>query len=222
MNPDKACSVTFKTPTVTASDNTKIIECITDNVASLLGILRSYVKRMGLASGEEVPAAAVEVLQEVVLEALDHADRFNPTGQPMAWLLGIAINVIKRKKAELAKRSQRELSMSDLSLMQEEHLSESELFDQLMANSSAGPEQEIAANEQAELLLSLVSPEEQHILMLAFLQGFEREALAQKLGISPGATRVRLHRALKRLRLAWSDQHLKSQEGESDERTANT
>ena len=217
MNPDKASSVTFKTPTVTASDNTKIIECITDNVASLLGILRSYVKRMGLASGEEVPAAAVEVLQEVVLEALDHADRFNPTGQPMAWLLGIAINVIKRKKAELVKRSQRELSMSDLSLKQEEGLSESELFDQLMANSSAGPEQEIAANEQAELLLSLVSPEDQHVLMLAFLQGFEREALAQKLGISTGATRVRLHRALKRLRLAWSDQHLKSQEGESDE-----
>jgi RNA polymerase sigma factor (sigma-70 family) len=217
MNPDKARSVTFKTPTVTASDNTKIIECITDNVASLLGILRSYVKRMGLANGEEVPAVAIEVLQEVVLEALDHADRFNQTGQPMAWLLGIAINVIKRNKTELIKRSQRELSIGGFSLMQEEHLSESELFDQLTADSSAGPDQEIAADEQAELLLSLVSPEDQHILMLAFLQGFEREALAQKLGISPGATRVRLHRALKRLRLAWSEQHLKSQEGKSNE-----
>ncbi|HMC99188.1 MAG TPA: sigma-70 family RNA polymerase sigma factor [Ferruginibacter sp.] len=217
MNPDKARSVTFKTPIITASDNTKIIEFINDNVASLLGIIRSYVKRMGLARGEDVPAVAVEVLQEVVLEALDHADRFNPTGQPMAWLLGIAINVIKRNKAELIKRSQRELSMSDMSLMQEEHLSESELFDQLAAHSAAEPDQEIAANEQAELLLSLVSHEDQHILMLAFLQGFEREALAQKLGISPGATRVRLHRALKRLRLAWSEQYLKSQKGESNE-----
>ena len=211
MNPDKARSVTFQTPAVTASDNTKIIEFITDNVASLLGIIRSYVKRMGLASGAEVPTVALEVLQEVVLEALDHADRFNPTGQPMAWLLGIAINVIKRNKAERIKRYQREFSMSDLSLTREEHLSESELFDQLMTNTSAGPDQEIAANEQAELLLSLVSHEDQYILMLAFLQGFEREALAQKLGISPGATRVRLHRALKRLRLAWSEQHLKSQ-----------
>ena len=117
---------------------------------------------------------AIEVLQEVVLEALDHADRFNPSGQPMAWLLGIAINVIKRKKAELARRSQRELSIGDLSLMQEEHLSESELFDQLTADSSAGPDQEIAANEQAELLLSLVSPEDQQILMLAFLGYFSR------------------------------------------------
>jgi RNA polymerase sigma factor (sigma-70 family) len=217
MNADKARSVTFKPPTVTASDNTKIIEFITDNVASLLGIIRSYVRRMGLASGENVSAVALEVLQEVVLEALDHADRFNPTGQPMAWLLGIAMNVIKRNKAERIKRSQRELSMSDLSLMQDEQHSESELFDQLTANSYAGPDQEIAANEQAELLLSLVPPEDQHILMLAFLQGFEREALAQQLGISPGATRVRLHRALKRLRLAWSEQHLNSQKGESNE-----
>jgi RNA polymerase sigma-70 factor (ECF subfamily) len=222
MNPDKARSVTFKTPTVTASDNMWLVDFITDNVASLLGILRSYVQRMGLARGEEVSAVAVEVLQDVVIEALDHADRFNPTGQPMAWLLGIAINVIKRKKVELAKHSQRELSIGEISLAQEEHLSEDELFDQIMADSSAGPDQEIAANEQAELLLSLVSPEDQQILMLAFLQGFEREALAEKLGISPGATRVRLHRALKRLRLAWSEQHLQFQEGESNERTANT
>lgn len=215
MNPDKARSVILKTPT--DSDNTKIIEFIADNVASLLGIIRSYVKRMGLASGEDVPAVALEVLQEVVLEALDHADRFDPTGQPMAWLLGIAINIIKRNKAERIKHTQRELSISDLSLMQEEQSSESELFDQLVANSYAGPDQEIAANEQAELLLSLVAPEDQHILMLAFVEGFEREALAQKLGISPGAARVRLHRALKRLRLAWNEQHLNSQKGESND-----
>src|SRR5438094_3454337 len=148
MNPDKARSVTFKTPINTASNNTKIIEFINDNVASLLGIIRSYVKRMGLASGEDVPAVAVEVLQEVVLEALDHADRFNPTGQPMAWLLGIAINVIKRKKVELAKRSQRELSIGEISLAQDERLNEDELFDQIFAGTTAGPDQEIVANEQ--------------------------------------------------------------------------
>jgi RNA polymerase sigma factor (sigma-70 family) len=215
MNPNKARSVTLNTPA--DSDNTKLIECIADNVASLLGIIRSYVMRMGLARGEAVPAVALEVLQEVVLEALDHADRFNPAGQPMAWLLGIAINVIKRKKYERIKRSQRELSMNDLSLMQEEGLSESDLFDQFATNTFAEPNQEIAANEQAELLLALVSPDDQHILMLAILQGFDQEALAQRLDISPGAARVRLHRALKRLRLAWSEHYLDSQKGESHE-----
>ncbi len=215
MNQINARSVTLKTPT--DSNNTVIVEYIADNAPSLLGIIRSYVIRMGLASGEDVAAVALEVLQQVVLEALDHADRFDPTGQPMAWLLGIAINIIKRNKAERIKSSQRELTISDLSLMQQEDLSESELLDQLVANSDAGLDQEIAANEQADLLLSLVSPEDQHILTLAFLEGYEREALAQKLGISPGATRVRLHRALKRLRLAWSEQYPNLNKGESNE-----
>ncbi len=214
MNQNKVRSMTLNTPA--GSNNTLIVEYIGDNAFSLLGIIRSYVLRMGLASGEDVPAVALEVLQQVVLEALDHADRFDPTGQPMAWLLGITINIIKRNKAERIKSSQRELTFSDLSLMQEEDLSESDLFDQLVTHSDTGLDQIIAANEQAGLLLSLVSPEDQHILMLAFLEGYEREALAQELGISPGATRVRLHRALKRLRLAWSEQypHLK---GESNE-----
>jgi RNA polymerase sigma-70 factor (ECF subfamily) len=215
MNQNKARSVTLHTPA--DSNNTVIVEYIAGNASSLLGILRSYVIRMGLASGEEVATVALEVLQQVVLEALDHADRFDSTGQPMAWLLGIAMNIIKRNKAERIKSSQRELTMSDLSLMQEEDLSESELFDQLVANSDAGLDQEIAANEQAGLLLSLVSPEDQHILMLAFLEGYEREALAQKLGITPGATRVRLHRALKRLRLAWSEHYPNLDKGESNE-----
>jgi hypothetical protein len=51
MNPDKARSVTIKTPTTTAFDHMWLVEFITDNVASLLGILRSYVQRMGLARG---------------------------------------------------------------------------------------------------------------------------------------------------------------------------
>lgn len=215
MNQNKTRSLTLHTPA--DSNNTMLVEYITGNASSLLGIIRSYVVRMGLASGEEVMAVALEVLQQVVLEALDHADRFDSTGQPMAWLLGIAINIIKRNKVERIKSSQRELPISDLSLIQEEDLSESDLFDQLVANPEAGLDQEIVANEQARLLLSLVSPEDQHILMLAFLEGYEREALAQKLGISPGATRVRLHRALKRLRLAWREHYPNLDKGESNE-----
>lgn len=216
MEPDTAGSAVYTTSTA-AFTKQHIAEFITDNIPSLLGILRSYVRRMDLARGEEVAAAAVDVLQEIVVEALDHADRFNPTGQPMAWLLGIGANVIKRKKVELAKRSWRELFIGDLSLEQQEPLSEDELFDQITVCTSAGPEEDIEANEQAMLLLSLVSPEDQQLLFLAFLYGFEREALAKKLGITPVAARVRLHRALNRLRLAWRGQHLNLQEGENNE-----
>ena len=207
MEPDTARRMA-QPPSAAAASATKrqLIEFLSVNTAPLLGTLRSYVQRMGLARGEEVPAVALEVLQEVAIEALDHADRFNPTGQPMAWLLGIATNVIKRKKAEFAKRSRREMPIAHLSIAQEEPLSEDELFDQIAAHTLAGPEQDIEANEQALAMLSLVSAEDQHILRLAFLYDFDREALAEKLGITSVAARVRLHRALSRLRAAWYKQ----------------
>jgi RNA polymerase sigma factor (sigma-70 family) len=191
----------------------QLIMFLTENTAPLLGTLRSYVQRMGLARGDDVPTLALEVLQEAVVEALKHADRFIPTGQPMAWLLGISVNVIKRKKAELAQRARRETSIAALS--QQESLSEGELFDQVASCVLAGPEQDIEANEQASSLLSLVSAEDQRLLRLAFLYDFEREALAEQLGITSVAARVRLHRALSRLRIAWRKQQVEQQEGES-------
>lgn len=214
MDPDTAQQVT----TWAASSATKrlLIAFLSEHTAPLLGTLRSYVQRMGLARGEQVPAVALEVLQEVAIEALEHADRFNPTRQPMAWLLGIGMNIIKRKKTELAKRSQREISIAHLSTPQADPLSEGELFDHIAGHAVAGPEQDIEANEQALTILSLVSAEDQHILCLAFLYDFEREALAAKLGVTPVAARVRLHRALSRLRVAWSKQHLLQQEGASN------
>ncbi len=203
---------------LTAADAAKkqqLIAFLTGYTVPLLGTLRSYVQRMGLATGDDVPPVALEVLQEAVVEALKHAERFDPTGQPMAWMLGISVNVIKRKKAELAKRARRETSITTLSPQQGEFLSEGEQFDQIASCVLAGPEQDIEANEQASSLLSLVSAEDQRILRLAFLYDCEREALAEQLGITPVAARVRLHRALSRLRIAWRRQQVDQQEGES-------
>ncbi len=216
MESDTARHENFLALTVAdAAKKKQLITFLAENTAPLLGTLRSYVQRMGLARGDDVPAVALDVLQEAAVEALKHADRFNSTGQPMAWMLGIAVNVIKRKKAELAKRARRETSITDLSVHQEESLSEGELFDQVASCTLAGPEQDVEANEQASALLSLVSAEDQRILRLAFLYDCEREALAEQLGITPVAARVRLHRALSRLRGAWRKQQGDQQEGES-------
>jgi RNA polymerase sigma-70 factor, ECF subfamily len=213
MEPEKVPGVTVGTPTAVASSKQRLAEFLAEHAAALLGTLRSYVWRMGLARGEDVAPAAVEVLQDVVIEALNHPDRFHPTREPMAWLLGIGANVIKRKKVEFAKRSRREVWIGELSSTQPEPLHDDERFDQITTGTCAGPEQEIAANEQAAWLLSLVSAEDRQILWLAFLYGFEREALAEQLGVTPVAARVRLHRALKRLRLAWREHNANLQEG---------
>ncbi len=195
----------------------QLMQFMQDNVQSLLGTLHAYVQRFGLASGNTVQDVALEVLQETVVEALAHSGRFIATGQPMAWLLGIAVNVIRRKRVEEAKRYRRELLLYRLIEHYPELATENDLLDGLMPSMDEEMVQVIEANEQAEALLSLVSAEDQRVLRLAILEDYEREALARELGVSSGTARMRLHRALRRLRLAWYKQQKTQMRGEGNE-----
>jgi RNA polymerase sigma-70 factor (ECF subfamily) len=60
----------------------------------------------------------------------------------------------------------------------------------------------LEADENVRALLANVSADDAHVLRLAILNGLDGEALARELSITPGAARVRLHRALTRLRRA--------------------
>jgi RNA polymerase sigma factor (sigma-70 family) len=170
---------------------------------ALLGTLRYYVVRAGLADGRDAAPVATELLNEVVVQALEHADRFRPSGQPMAWLLGIAANLIKRKQSERATRERREPLVRDLCSSTQDGVSEDELFDRVASLAAGGPIADWEADEAASAILAHVSANDRRVLQLAVLHGLNGEGLAQELGIKPGAARVRLHRALNRLREAW-------------------
>ncbi|MBV9230794.1 MAG: sigma-70 family RNA polymerase sigma factor [Chloroflexi bacterium] len=181
-----------------------------EHSASLQGIISTYIVRMRLAQGDAVQTLATEVLSETTLEALRHADRFDPATQPRAWLLSIATNVLKRKKASLMKRHYHEVLLSDLAsnfhsnTFQEQ---DRDFFDQF-THLASGPEDEIEERERVDELLSLVQPGDQEILRLALVHDLDAQALSRVLQVSPGAARVRLHRALNRLRTTWKrEQH---------------
>jgi len=185
--------------------------CIQENTGPLLGSIRTYVVRMGLATGSAAREIADEVLQETVVEALTHAENYQASSHPLAWLRGIALNVIRRRRAA---HTQREFSLTLLATRSPDAKSEQELLEHWGQTTEYGPEQELESNERAEELLALVSSEDQQVLTLALLEGFESEALAQRLGTTPGTARMRLHRALTRLRTAWF-RHARNLQGES-------
>jgi RNA polymerase sigma factor (sigma-70 family) len=191
-----------QTDTRTANQ-TRLRQFIEMETETLLATLRYYLVRAGLADAQSAALAAVELLNEVVVEALDHADRFRPSGQPMAWLLGIAANLIKRKQFERATRNRREPLVRDLHPGIQDTLSEDELFERLAALSGAEPAPAWESDEAVSDILAHVSKTDQHILRLAVLHDLNGGELAQALGVTPGAARVRLHRALNRLRAAW-------------------
>jgi len=179
---------------------------IEENTETLLGTLRYYVVRAEMADRQGATLAAVELLNEVTVEALEHAGRFRPSGQPMAWLLGIAANLIKRKQAGRATRNRREPLVRDLYPRAQAAIGEDELFDRLAALDVSDLAQDLEANEEVSTILAHVSEDDQRVLRLAVLHDLNGEELAQALEVTPGAARVRLHRALNRLRAAWQAQ----------------
>jgi RNA polymerase sigma factor (sigma-70 family) len=179
---------------------------IEENTETLLGTLRTYVVRASLADSRGATLAAAELLNEVTVEALEHAERFRPSGQPKAGLLGIAANLIKRKQVGHATRDRREPLVRDLYPYAQAAISEGELFDRLAALDVADLTQDLETNEEVSAMLALVSDDDRRVLRLAVLYDLNGEELAQALGVTSGAARVRLHRALNRLRQAWQAQ----------------
>ncbi len=180
-------------------ETARLTRFIEDEAAELLGILRYYVVRAGLAVGDELQGAAIELLGDVVVEALEHADRFDPLRSPRAWLLAIAANLIKRRQAERARQERRTSPVR-------EHGDEDDgdMFDRIAALGATDPADGVEADEEVATILSLVpSSDDQHILRLALIHDLDGETIARELGVSPATARVRLHRAVRRLRAAW-------------------
>jgi RNA polymerase sigma factor (sigma-70 family) len=174
--------------------------------AELHRTLRFYLMRAGFgAHTQTLDSATSELVNEVVVEALTHEARFRSEMHPRAWLLGIAANLIKRRQTELARQQRREPLIRDLYPGLEDVMSDDDLFDLMIEWADSG---QVDGRDSDDLLavLDTLPPNDSHILRLALLNGLNGDMLAQELGISPGAARVRLHRALQRLRSAYQTQ----------------
>jgi RNA polymerase sigma factor (sigma-70 family) len=190
-----------------------LTQFIERNAASLMVILRGYVRKAHIVPNmeEAVQEAALELLDEVYLEAIKTGTHFDSSRPPRAWLLGIANKLVLRKKTEKYSQQQREVHVSDLRQEYQNELSDDDVLDRLTPLVHNDPEQQVIAIEQFEHLLSLVSEDDRQILRLAIERDLDGNLLAQALDCSYNAAMVRLCRARQRLRAA-----LEERKGESN------
>jgi RNA polymerase sigma factor (sigma-70 family) len=187
-------------PTVEDAPRARLKQFIEAESDWLFKTLRWYVYRAGLNQEESF---VNELVDQVVVEALDHAGRFDPARSPKAWLLGIGANLIKRRQAHTARLERREPLVGDLGSVVDASLSEDELFDRLGVLSGQDLEQDRQDKQQILAAWVLLAPHHQEVIRLFVLFDLDGNALARELNVTPGAARVRLHRALNRLRHAW-------------------
>src|SRR5262249_34606616 len=142
----------------------------------------------------EIDGIIHETINETWIRAVQGEHRYDPTRPALPWLLAIATNVLlERRRATF--RDRRQISESNLSAgeallenLLSIHYSEADL------NSERFAVQAVLAELPAEV---------RALLHARFVDGCDGLALAEKFGISHGAARVRLCRALQQFRERW-------------------
>lgn len=146
-------------------------------------------------SDADLKDAAFDVLQNTLLTAVAKADSFQG-GNAKAWIRAIALNHVKKMRTNIFNHSEHESSLENVyepaaNLSESHHL----FFDD--------PQLAIGEQEQIQMALACLSPEDQMIVLLQKRDGLTCPEIADRLGLSPGAVRVRSSRALRQVRAAW-------------------
>lgn len=191
-----------------------------DEATLLQRRIGALIRSANITSVQQISELALEVLQETIAVALKIEERYDPTRSPMAWLLGIANKIVMQRRDQIYRLNRNESVHSDLisgsqggqmggvtagaraGVMDEEAI-----MDRLLVrNSKSSLEQEVIERITLEALLSQLAADERRVIELNVVYELRAAEVARELGIREGNARVRLTRALKKLRLLYMTQ----------------
>jgi RNA polymerase sigma-70 factor (ECF subfamily) len=136
------------------------------------------------------PYLAADLTADVFLAVIDSASSYRASqGEPVAWLFGIARNVVAGEHRRSARQLRATAALRGRELVEADDLPA--LHDRIDAE---------AAGRAIYAELRQLPARERAVLELVALDGLGASEAAHALGISPVAARVRLHRARRALR----------------------
>lgn len=152
-----------------------------DALARLFDRLAPVLRRIALRIAPE-RSLADDLVQEVFLTAVEKPEYHDPNRPVTAWLIGI----LSHRASKARRASGRVIDTG-----------------RLEEREPAAPSERIEREELARSLkgvLSKLEPSDQALVTARLVEGRSGQELAQELGIQPGTLRVRLHRAIARMR----------------------
>lgn len=170
----------------------ELLAAVPEDVAAFEAFYRGHVRRVTAFAAKRCSCAedVADVVAVTFVRLLDAARRYDPArGEPAAFLMGIAANVIR----DQARRDTRQQALVSR-LATRDRLDEDDL-DRIDAAICAAQQ----LNGQIGDVLSAMPAGEQDMLRM-MARGHTQAQAADQLGISHGAGRVRLTRARQRLR----------------------
>ncbi|HKV83767.1 MAG TPA: hypothetical protein VJN88_04380 [Ktedonobacterales bacterium] len=222
----KRKSIKQDTGPETAIARVMLETCFRNHYPDLAQMLRPYILQMGLATNrQEAERVAFDVLADAYIEVQTSSQNYNITRSAKAWIVGLALNLLRRRRTTIYRRSVTEVPFAPdvaAALVGEvEDTIRNDMRDRFIfrlllngsMDASLEPEEfmvhQQAAHDhtvhlqRAKALMLTLDPMDQGVLNASIQTNFDSAATARLLGIRPGAARTRLHRALNRLRAAY-------------------
>ncbi|MFY9856203.1 MAG: sigma-70 family RNA polymerase sigma factor [Terracidiphilus sp.] len=137
------------------------------------------------------PEDAQDTMQEVLYRSLGHLVKIETPQQMAVWLYTVTRNRCWRMRRKPAHAPANLLSLDEL-------MPDDEELGRLLKDAAAGPEGNVIAAEQHQLLhqaILSVPPALRIVLVLHDMEELTTEQVAQILSLQQGTVRIRLHRA---------------------------
>ena len=151
------------------------------------------VARRLLSSEED----ARDAVQEAFLNAFRNIDRFEGQALLSTWLHRIVVNVSLMKLRSRKRKPEESLDHLLPAFRDDGH------FAERFESGSEPADQRLAREEEQAAVRAAIEELPQHyrtILLLRDIEGIGTQEVAEQLGISPNAVKLRLHRARQALR----------------------
>lgn len=177
-------------------DESDLQQFITSEHKTIKRHLRMYILNWGLAYGAAVDDEVDSLLSDLVYEALRSQHRYDSERPPLAWLLGIAVNLIRRRLSGNAR--QREIPLSDI--QPDSYLSPSEIFERYLPGTKDANLENLENLEIWNKYLDTLSDVDKSIVNAKYRDGQKSDEIASDLNMKPATVRKRLSRILEQLR----------------------
>lgn len=167
---------------------------IADDPQVLEAFYRCHVGAVSkfIARRVEDPYLAADLTAEIFIAAIGSAHTYRPaSGSQLGWLYGIARNVLSSDRRRTAREREAVGRFAGRRLLDEDDIAR--LEERIDAEGAA---------RTAYAALAGLAEDERAVLELVAIDGLAVKDAAAALGISPGAARVRLHRARRSARSA--------------------
>jgi RNA polymerase sigma factor (sigma-70 family) len=167
--------------------------------AELLRLFRPYAEK-ALGTGANRKDSVDELYAEVARWAMEHVAEWQPErGTTRAWIMRVAVNIAKQWCDKRLRRKTRTASEWENASPHESESTE-DFWERLSSAPTPGPDGPILLADWARDVLEHALPDDREIVELVILADIPMPQVAERLQITEGAARVRLHRALKKMK----------------------